>query len=508
MLSIRHAIAIGVGTGVGLIVLLSAAAWAAGGFPSLRRDSEFTSATLFELLKLVFAVVGGIGGVVGLVMLYRKQRIAEAADERSHAAKLLADIADARAALAAERDVVRLFNERFAKAAEQLGSDKAAIRLSGVYAMAGLADDWTHGRQTCIEVLCAYLRLPYTTPDGEGEEQDKARAERQVRYTVIRILRDRLRPDAKVSWQGHDLNFTGATFDGGDFSGAEFSAGDVTFRACRFVAGVVDFTRTRFTGARVSFLEATFSGSEVWFQGSEFDSGVVDFSLTKVLEGTLDFTDANLSGGELRWEHARIESLVAFRRTEFEGGKLNLEHATITGMLDFDQAAVHGTEMRLSRIVITEQGGLFFNRCTDVHARLDLKALNLEDGRLVFRECVLETQIDFFDARLMGGRVEFLRSTVGEVLFTSTRLQGARLSFEDSQIRGPLDFSRAVLNSGALSFAGARFDGGQATFHAARVGQVELRAEENSKLDLSGALLTPAVLSQLRERKLPGVLLP
>jgi hypothetical protein len=26
--------------------------------------------------------------------------------------------------------------------------------------MAGLAHDWTEGRQTCIDVLCAYLRMP------------------------------------------------------------------------------------------------------------------------------------------------------------------------------------------------------------------------------------------------------------------------------------------------------------------------------------------------------------
>ena len=37
---------------------------------------------------------------------------------------------------------IRTLNERFATAAEQLGSDKPAVRLAGVYAMAGLADDW------------------------------------------------------------------------------------------------------------------------------------------------------------------------------------------------------------------------------------------------------------------------------------------------------------------------------------------------------------------------------
>src|ERR1700753_1143513 len=40
----------------------------------------------------------------------------------------------------------RTLNERFATAAEQLGGDKPAVRLAGVYAMAGLADDWAENR--------------------------------------------------------------------------------------------------------------------------------------------------------------------------------------------------------------------------------------------------------------------------------------------------------------------------------------------------------------------------
>jgi hypothetical protein len=58
----------------------------------------------------------------------------------------------------------RAFNERFTTAADQLGSDKPAVRLAGLYAMAGLADDWEAKRQTCVDVLCAYLRMPYGHP--------------------------------------------------------------------------------------------------------------------------------------------------------------------------------------------------------------------------------------------------------------------------------------------------------------------------------------------------------
>ena len=60
----------------------------------------------------------------------------------------------------------RTLNERFATAADQLGSDKPAVRLAGVHAMAGLADDWEENRQTCVDVLCAYLRLPYDPAPG------------------------------------------------------------------------------------------------------------------------------------------------------------------------------------------------------------------------------------------------------------------------------------------------------------------------------------------------------
>jgi hypothetical protein len=51
----------------------------------------------------------------------------------------------------------RLLNERFTAIAAQLGDTQAAIRLPGVDAMAGLADDWPENRQTCVDVP---VRLP------------------------------------------------------------------------------------------------------------------------------------------------------------------------------------------------------------------------------------------------------------------------------------------------------------------------------------------------------------
>jgi hypothetical protein len=100
----------------------------------------------------------------------------------------------------------RTLNERFATAAGQLGDDKLpAVRLAGVYAMAGLADDWPENRQTCVDVLCAYLRMPYEPDPGDqapGSERLAFRAIREVRHTVIRVIAAHLKDDAVASWQG------------------------------------------------------------------------------------------------------------------------------------------------------------------------------------------------------------------------------------------------------------------------------------------------------------------
>src|SRR6516225_10603647 len=151
----------------------------------------------------------------------------------------------------------RTLNERFATAAGQLGSDKPpAVRLAGVYAMAGLADDWPENRQTCVDVLCAYLRLPYEPdPGDEAPASDRLdfRAGREVRHTVIRVITAHLKDGAAVSWQGLDFDFAGAVFDGGDFGGARFSGGQVSFGGARFSGGQVSFGGAAFSGGWVGF---------------------------------------------------------------------------------------------------------------------------------------------------------------------------------------------------------------------------------------------------------------
>src|SRR6266702_4965989 len=112
----------------------------------------------------------------------------------------------------------RTLNERFATAAGQLGSDKPPpVRLAGVYAMAGLADDWEENRQTCVDVLCAYLRMPYEPNPGRDAPEPQRlafQASWEVRHTIIRLIGAHLRPGHVASWEHLNFDFTGVVFDG------------------------------------------------------------------------------------------------------------------------------------------------------------------------------------------------------------------------------------------------------------------------------------------------------
>ncbi|MFD9882593.1 pentapeptide repeat-containing protein [Streptomyces alboflavus] len=245
-LTVTFAAAVLVAGGVflGLVILLD--------FRGIDRSAKLDAKTLFDLVKLSFGVVAGAGALVALVVAYRRQRVDEAG---------------------AHREATRLHTERFSQAVEQLGSDSPAVRLGGVHALAGLADDAPdHSqRQTCVDVLCAYLRLPSPPDPGDPpdatstkeqreahqDKKDRYLALREVRHTILRLIGDhyRIPQGSHRSWQGCDLDLTRVTIDG-----------DMNFRGATFSGGVVSFGKARFSGSEVSFGRATFSGGVVSFE--------------------------------------------------------------------------------------------------------------------------------------------------------------------------------------------------------------------------------------------------
>ncbi|MGA4729070.1 pentapeptide repeat-containing protein [Micromonospora taraxaci] len=382
--SIRRSISLAVAAALVLVgALIAAALWYAG-WPSIHRDETVTAAALFDLLKLVFAVVAGLGGVAALVVAYRRQRVAEqtnalaefahqlahAADLRAEVTKALAEAAEERAKIETDRNGVRLFNERFAKASEQLGSEKAAVRLAGVYAMAGLADDWREGRQTCIDVLCAYLRMPYMPPeasreaprqaDGQASIVDTktartAREEREVRHSVIRLIAQHLRLSEldPASWGDVDFDLTGAVIDGGDFSGAVFSGGRVCFSGATFGGLHVPFEGATFSGGEVIFDEATFLDVRMSFDRAMFNGGLVSFAGVAFDHGRVSFDGATFNGGQLLFEGAAINGgLLSFEAAVFSGGRTSFAGVVFGGgRVSFNRVALDGGQVLFDEAV-------------------------------------------------------------------------------------------------------------------------------------------------------------
>ncbi|MFD3486556.1 pentapeptide repeat-containing protein [Streptomyces sp. NPDC058665] len=325
------------------------AGWDLMDVQELKPEQQLTSSTLFDLVKLAFGVVAGAGALVALVVAYRRQRV----DEDG-----------------ALREATRLHTERFTSAVSQLGDTSAAVRLGGVHALAGLADDapTRELRQTCIDVLCAYLRLPYTAkadiPSGDTEEWHAYLSLRQVRHTVIRLIRDHLRheTDHSRSWQGHDFDFTDVVFDGGDLDGAVFSSGTLQFSNAVFSTGAIDFDNTTFGGATVYFDNTTFDGANVTFRGATFSDGVVDFEgaafnrdhvsfgAARFSGGKVSFVAADFNGGTVNFIGAKFcGSAVDFQGASFAGGTVDFGRATFEGgTVAFDNAAFTGGILDLS----------------------------------------------------------------------------------------------------------------------------------------------------------------
>ncbi|MGW1729897.1 pentapeptide repeat-containing protein [Streptomyces sp. NPDC001999] len=310
-----------------------------------------------DVLKATVTALTLIGAVLAGLYAYRKQLLAEGDAHRADASQLA---------------------ERYTTAAEQLGHDQAAVRLAGVYALARLADDWAEQRQVCIDVLCAYLRMPYE-PDPTAPEHKAG--EREVRQTIIRVIRDHLQqPDTPTAWCEHNFDFTSAVFDGGsfstshfrgranfdrarfaggtvDFASTMFSGGTVTFHGARFAGSMVDFIAAEFSSGVVDFHGATFGGGMVDFDGAEFGGGVVDFSGVEFGGSTVGFADARFSGGTVDFLGARFGGgvvdfhgatfgggMVDFSGAEFSGGRVTFHDATFGGgMVDFDGATFSGT---------------------------------------------------------------------------------------------------------------------------------------------------------------------
>jgi hypothetical protein len=215
-----------------------------------------------DVIRTGASIVVGTGGAAALLLAARRQRVTEL-DVRQ------------RDFDATERRVTELYG----KAADQLGNDKAPVRLAGLYALERLAQQYPAHRQTIVDLICAYLRMPARPLPSRGSE------EAEVRSAAQDLLTRHLRPGDRF-WPDLDLNLAGATLTNLILTHCEIGSlrcagttflGSATFRGTRVVRSA-DFREARFLGL-ADFRRVDLGAEPKPFRGAAFE-GEVDFGTT------------------------------------------------------------------------------------------------------------------------------------------------------------------------------------------------------------------------------------
>lgn len=263
---------------------------------SLLGSGQSRDSVRLDVIRTAASIVIGTGGAAALLLAARRQRVTEL-DVRQ------------RDFDATERRVTELYG----KAADQLGSDKAPVRLAGLYALERLAQANSAHRATIVALICAYLRMPALPLPRRGNE------EAEVRRAAQDLLARHLRPGERF-WPDTDVDLSGATLTGLVLTHCEVRSircagttfvGPTTFRGTT-IAEVADFREARFLGL-ADFRRVSFGQEPKPFRGATFE-GEVDFGTN---------TTVSLAGARTRtgreprrkWPAAWTERHIPEQRT-------------------------------------------------------------------------------------------------------------------------------------------------------------------------------------------------
>ena len=306
-------------------------------------------------LRLAFLyITGGAIAVVGLIETFRKnnnEKLKNDQDKEKNDREHLRQVrADRR--------------ERYTKAVEQLGDEKAPIRMGGVYTLVGLVDEWLEDEsiekyedrlkegQVIINNLCAYIRSPFTlashydelsnpTPTPKGIYKDKKEkfyadkatldSEADVRLSIIKEIHDRLQgPEENTpgAWSDFEYDFSGSTF---------FYPIDLTNS---YYAKPINFSGSTYEG------EAYFSGSTyqgwAYFSGSTYQA--LAYFTDSTYQGWAYFTDSTYQAlayftdstyqGEAYFTDSTYQGEAYFTDSTYQG-EAYFSRSTYQGWADF-----------------------------------------------------------------------------------------------------------------------------------------------------------------------------
>jgi len=420
---------------------------------------EKTAEQLLAQSNLRLALLYTTGGTIaalGLLETYRKNTndrtkanadINAALKNQDHQTKVLKEqIRQFDENAFKERKAER--RERYTKAVEQLGDEKAPVRMGGVYTLVGLVDEWLEEKslsdderfkegQVIINNLCAYIRSPFTltsyydelsedAPSLEGSYKDKKEefyvdkaildSEADVRLSIIKEIHDRIQvPDKNTpgAWSDFEYDFSGSTFFYSvdltksyyakpiNFSGSTYK-GRANFSRSTY-KDVADFTDSTYQ-AWASFTDSTYKDvadfRDSTYQGrAEFTNSTYQawaYFTDSTYKGWADFRGSTYQGGA-NFTDSTYKSGANFTDSTYKSGA-NFTDSTYKSGADFSGS--------------TYQGGAYFSGST-YKGGADFSGSTYQ-GRAEFTDSTYENETDF------SGSIFYQETYFGEDIYSNS----------------------------------------------------------------------------------------
>ena len=410
-----------------------------------------------DLRLALLYTTGGAIAALGLLETYRKNTndrakanadINAALKNQEHQTKVLKEqIRQFNENAFKERKAER--RERYTKAVEQLGDEKAPIRMGGVYTLVGLVDEWLEDEsiekyedklkegQVIINNLCAYIRSPFTltsyydelsedAPSLEGSYKDKKEefyvdkaildSEADVRLSIIKEIHDRIQvPDKNTpgAWSDFEYDFSGSTFFYSvdltksyyakpiNFSGSTYK-GRANFSRSTY-KDVADFTDSTYQ-AWASFTDSTYKDvadfRDSTYQGrAEFTNSTYQawaYFTDSTYKGWADFRGSTYQGGA-NFTDSTYKSGANFTDSTYKSGA-NFTDSTYKSGADFSGS--------------TYQGGAYFSGST-YKGGADFSGSTYQ-GRAEFTDSTYENETDF------SGSIFYQETYFGEDIYSNS----------------------------------------------------------------------------------------
>ena len=465
---------------------------------------EKTAEQLLAQSNLRLALLYTTGGVIaalGLLETYRKNTndrakanadIKAALKNQEHQAEVLKEqIRQFDENAFKERKAER--RERYTKAVEQLGDEKAPIRMGGVYTLVGLVDEWLEEKslsdderfkegQVIINNLCAYIRSPFTlashydelsqdSPTPEGIYKDKKEefyidkaildSEADVRLSIINQIHKNIQWIPKNSTEKFSIDnkFNENKIYKGSWSIFEYNfSGSVFFYDINFSKSYwenkLDVSNSKFLlnpkekeNSKISYFSESIYNQAAYFRNCLHKRGV-EFN-NSVYKGEVDFGESSYDG------YAAFNNSTYYKPANLDFSVYNhgflANHSTYHNSVYFHDSIYKNIAAFNNSKYYKEanfSNSIYLETSSFTHSTYEAKS--------EFHDSIYYEPVTFGEYTTYNGKVDFSNSIYHSEVLIGASLYKALADFRNSMYIDKADFSYSAFH-GSHYFDGSVF---------------------------------------------------